>query len=226
MAGARLYLGNGTITALRTDFSSNRHRAMTNPILRITLFSILGLVVAGLFAWQYGFLSPDGKRPAGSGIASIGGPFTLTDHTGQRRTEKDFEGKLTLIYFGYTYCPDVCPTALHVAVENLGDKAQGINPVFITIDPERDTVSHLNDYVKNFHKDMIGLTGSAEEIKKAAKVYRVYFRKAETAENAGKDYLMDHSSVVYLMDRQGRYITHFTHQSQSTDIEAALRKHL
>ena len=199
---------------------------MNNSLLRLTLFSILGLIVAGLFAWQYGFLSPDGKRPAGSGIASIGGPFTLTDHTGQQRTEKDFEGKLMLIYFGYTYCPDVCPTALQVmsvAVESLGDKAKAITPIFITVDPERDTVSHLSDYVKNFHKDMIGLTGTEEEIKKAAKVYRVYYRKAETGENTGKDYLMDHSSIVYLMDRDGRYITHFTHQSQSAEIEKTIR---
>lgn len=202
---------------------------MNNSILRITLFSVLALIVAGLFAWQYGFLSPDGRRPGGSGIAAIGGPFTLTDHTGTQRTEKDFQGKLMLIYFGYTYCPDVCPTALQVmsvAVNNLGEKAKAITPIFITVDPERDTVAHLKDYVKNFHKDMIGLTGTEDEIKKAAKVYRVYYRKAESGENTGKDYLMDHSSVVYLMDREGRYVTHFTHQSQSTDIEARIREML
>jgi protein SCO1/2 len=202
---------------------------MNSTLLRTTLFSILGLVVAGLFAWQHGFLSPDGKRPTGSGIAAIGGPFSLTDHNGQRRTEKDFEGKLMLIYFGYTYCPDVCPTALQVmsvAVDNLGDQAKSVSPIFITVDPERDTVAHLSEYVKNFHKDMIGLTGTAEEIKNAARVYRVYYRKAETAENAGKEYLMDHSSVVYLMGRDGRYLTHFTHQSQSEDIEKFIRKHL
>jgi len=209
--------------------SRHRCRSMNSTILRTTLFSILALVVAGLFAWQYGLLSPDGRRPAVSGIAAIGGPFTLTDHTGAPRTEKDFQGKLMLIYFGYTYCPDVCPTALQVmsvAVDNLGEKAKSITPIFITVDPERDTVSHLNSYVKNFHKDMVGLTGSADQIKKAAKVYRVYYRKAETEKNAGKDYLMDHSSVVYLMDREGRYVTHFTHQSQSADIAAKIREYL
>lgn len=202
---------------------------MNSSLFRITLFSILALVVAGLFAWQYGFLSPDGRRPGTSGIAAIGGPFTLTDHTGQARTEKDLQGKLSLIYFGYTYCPDVCPTALQVmsvAVDNLGDKAKGVTPVFITVDPERDTVAHLKKYVSNFHKDMIGLTGTADQIKNAAKVYRVYYRKAEADKNASDEYLMDHSSVVYLMDRDGRYITHFTHQSQSEDIEATLRKYL
>ena len=204
--------------------------AMTNRLVRITLFSALGIVIAMLFAWQYGFLSPGGSRPGASGIAKIGGPFTLTDHTGTVRTELDFRGKLTLIYFGYTYCPDVCPTALQimsVALQNLGGQADSVTPVFITIDPERDTAKHLSDYVKNFHARMVGLTGSAEQIKQAAKVYRVYYRKAQPASGApDQEYLMDHSSVVYLMDRDGRYITHFTHQSQSEDIEAAIRKYL
>jgi protein SCO1/2 len=183
-----------------------------------------------LFAWQYGFLSPGGGRPGVSGIAKIGGPFTLQDHTGAVRTEKDFRGKLPLIYFGYTYCPDVCPTALQVmsvALQNLGGKAEAVIPVFITVDPERDTTKHLSDYVKNFHPRMVGLTGTAAQIKDAAKVYRVYYRKAEPAPgDPPKDYLMDHSSVVYLMDREGRYLTHFTHRSTSEDIETAIRKYL
>ena len=160
---------------------------MTNRLVRITLFSILGLVVAALFAWQYGLLSPGGGRPGTSGIAKIGGPFTLTDHTGATRTEKDFRGKLMLIYFGYTYCPDVCPTALQVmsvAMQSLGDKGASVKPIFITVDPERDTAKHLSDYVKNFDAKMMGLTGTADQIKQAAKVYRVYYRKAPPAKGA------------------------------------------
>ena len=203
---------------------------MNNRLIRITLFSALGIVIAVLFAWQYGFLSSGGSRPGASGIAKIGGPFTLTDHTGAVRTEQDFRGKLMLIYFGYTYCPDACPTALQVmsvALQRLGEKAESVTPIFITVDPERDTAKHLNDYVKNFHARMVGLTGSAAQLKQAAKVYRVYFRKAESASgDPPEDYLMDHSSVVYLMDREGRYITHFTHQSPSEKIEAAIRKYL
>ena len=201
---------------------------MNNKLVRITLFSVLGIVVAMLFAWQYGFLSPGGVRPGASGIAKIGGPFTLIDHTGTVRTEKDFHGKLMLIYFGYTYCPDVCPTALQVmsvALQDLGKKAAAVVPILITIDPERDTPKHLSGYVKNFHPNMIGLTGSAEQIKQAAKVYRVYYRKAPPAKGeSATEYLMDHSSVVYLMDRDGRYITHFTHQSQSEDIAKTVQK--
>ena len=194
------------------------------------LFSAVGTVIVVLFAWQYGFLSPGGGRPGTSGIAQIGGPFTLTDHTGAVRTEKDFRGKLMLIYFGYSYCPDVCPTALQimsVAVERLGPKAKSVVPVFITVDPERDTVDHLQKYVKNFGGGMVGLTGTAEQIKQAAKVFRVYYRKAEPADGAPpENYLMDHSSVIYLMDRDGRYLTHFTHQTPSEKIEATIREHL
>jgi len=203
---------------------------MNHRLIRITLFAALGVVIAVLFAWQYGFLPSDGGRPGTSGIAKIGGPFTLTDHTGAVRTDKDFRGKLMLIYFGYTYCPDVCPTALQimsVAVQKLGAKGDSVTPIFITVDPERDTAKHLGDYVKNFDARMVGLTGSAAQIKQAAKAYRVYYRKAEPAPgNPPTDYLMDHSSVVYLMDREGRYITHFTHQSPSEKIEAAIREHL
>lgn len=203
---------------------------MENRIVRITIFSVLGLLIAVLFAWQYGFLSPGGSGSGSSGIAQIGGPFTLVDQTGAVRTDKDFHGKLMLVYFGYTYCPDVCPTALQVmsvAVQDLGPKAKDVVPIFITVDPDRDTVKHLAAYVKNFDPRMVGLTGSADQIKQAAKVYRVYYRKAEPAPGSPpKDYLMDHSSVIYLMDRQGHYITHFTHRSQSEDIEAAIREHL
>jgi len=202
---------------------------MKSRLVPIALFSALILVIAALFAWQYGLLSPGG-RPGMSGIAKIGGPFTLVDQTGAVRTEKDFRGKLMLIYFGYSYCPDVCPTALQimsVALQTLGAKAKAVTPIFITIDPERDTVKHLREYVKNFDPRMVGLTGSAEQIKQAAKVYRVYYHKAEPAQgNAPDEYLMDHSSVVYLMDREGRYLTHFTHQTPSETIAAAIREHL
>lgn len=202
---------------------------MKGKLVPITLFSALGIVIVALFAWQYGLLSPGGRSGV-TGIAQIGGPFSLVDQTGTVRTEKDFRGKLMLIYFGYTFCPDACPTALQVmsvALDKLGDKAQAVTPIFITVDPARDTPKHMGEYVKNFHQGMVGLSGSAEQIKQAAKVYRVYYRKAEPAAGSPPgDYLMDHSSIVYLMDREGRYITHFTHQSSSEQIEAAIREHL
>ena len=206
---------------------------MNFRVFRIVLYAILGVVVVALFAWQYGFLSPGGGKTGASGVAQIGGPFTLVDQTGATRTDKDFRGKLMLIYFGYTYCPDICPTALQVmsvALDMLGDKANEVVPIMITVDPERDTPSHLRDYVKNFSSRLIGLTGSAAAIKQAAKEFRVYYRKADVNEegkkSTDKDYLMDHSSGIYLMDRKGRYLTHFTPQSQSEDIAKEIRNYL
>lgn len=206
---------------------------MTLRPLRIALVAMLAIFVAGLFAWQYGWLTPHGGRTGGSGIASIGGPFTLVDQTGATRTEQDFRGKLMLIYFGYTWCPDVCLTAVQVmsvALDMLGEQGNEVVPILITVDPARDTPAHLAEYAKNFHPRLVALTGSPEAIAETATAYRVYFRKAdvnaEGVKTEGGNYLMDHSSVVYLMDRDGRYLTHFTHQSRSEDVASRIREFL
>jgi cytochrome oxidase Cu insertion factor (SCO1/SenC/PrrC family) len=139
----------------------------------------------------------------------IGGPFALIDHTGKLRTDEDFRGKLLLIYFGYSYCPDVCPTDLQqigLAVDRLGAGAEAVQPLFITLDPERDTAAHLADYVPLFHARLIGLTGSAEQIRRVALAYRVYYAKYPPD---SPDYVIDHSSFVYLLDKAGKYIGFF-----------------
>jgi protein SCO1/2 len=160
-----------------------------------------------------------------AGTPVIGGPFALTDHNGKRVTDADFKGKPTLIYFGFTYCPDVCPTSLllmQTAVEQLGkDADQRVNMVLITVDPERDTPAVLKDYVGNFGPTIVGLTGSPEDIAAAAKAFRVYYRKVEGKD--GGPYLMDHSSIFYLLDQRGRFVKHFTHQSRAEDIAAAIK---
>lgn len=160
----------------------------------------------------------------GTGIALVGGPFSLTDQTGRRVTDKDFLGKYMLVIFGYTYCPDVCPTELQVmsaALDQLGTKADSIQPLFITIDPQRDTPEVLKQYVSNFHPRLVGLTGTADEIASVAKAYRVYYSKVEN--NAGPDnYLMDHSTIIYLMDRQGRFLKHFTYTTDAPAFAQAL----
>jgi len=196
---------------------------MNRTVLRIAIWLPAALVVVALIAWQWG-LPPFGPRQPG-GITAIGGPFTLVDQNGATRTDKDFRGRLMLIYFGYTFCPDVCPTALQVmtvALEELGEKAKAVQPILVTIDPARDTPAHLKSYVANFYPGMIGLTGSEAQVRAAAKAYRVYFRKA----GEGGDYLMDHSSIIYLMDREGRYLTHFTHNTPSETMAAEIAKRL
>jgi len=139
----------------------------------------------------------------------IGGPFVLVDHTGKTRTDEDFRGKLLLIYFGYSYCPDVCPTDLQqisLAIKGLGTAGEAIQPLFITLDPERDTAAHLADYVPLFHPRLIGLTGSAEQIRRVALAYKVYYAKYPPG---SPDYVVDHSSFIYLIDENGKYIGFF-----------------
>jgi cytochrome oxidase Cu insertion factor (SCO1/SenC/PrrC family) len=138
----------------------------------------------------------------------IGGPFALVDQTGARRTDADFRGRILLVYFGFTYCPDVCPTDLQEiagALDRLGPAAEAVQPLFITVDPERDTADHLKEYVALFHPRLVGLTGSAAAIQDAARAYRVYFAKVPL----DKDYTVDHSAFIYLMDRDGGYLGFF-----------------
>ncbi len=150
------------------------------------------------------------------GTPLVGGPFKLTNHLGKEVTEKDFLGKYMLVYFGYTFCPDVCPTSLQVmvdALEALGPDAEKVVPVFFTIDPERDTAEVLKEYVIQFHPRLVGLTGPEEAVKAAVKSYRVYRAKVTDEETKGedKDYLMDHTSITYLMGPDGKFIKHFAH---------------
>jgi len=163
-------------------------------------------------------------------VPAIGGPFTLTDHNGKQVTEKDFHGKNMLVFFGYTFCPDVCPTTLtdiSEAMEKLGDDANKVTPVFITIDPARDTPEYLKEYVEHFDPRMVALTGTPEQITAVAKAYRVYFAKAAQEKGAdADDYLMDHSSVSYLMGPDGAFKIHFSHGTKPDILAQRIRENL
>jgi cytochrome oxidase Cu insertion factor (SCO1/SenC/PrrC family) len=173
-------------------------------------------------------------KPAGTGLGSmissgralVGGPFTLTDHTGRRVTERDFLGRHLLIFFGFTHCPDVCPTGLQTiaaALDKLGPKADRITPVFVTVDPERDTPEAMGAYIKSFHPRLTGLTGSAADIAAAAKAYRVFYaRTADDKSTAG--YTMDHSTIIYLMGPDGAFLSHFTHTTPVETLVSSLAK--
>ena len=153
------------------------------------------------------------KGAVSIGNATVGGPFSLVDHTGRRVSNADFSGRFTLVFFGFTFCPDVCPTALQVtsaALEKLGPKAARVTPLFITVDPERDTPEQLKSYVGSFHPSLVGLTGTQAEIDAVAKAYRVYFKRVKD-ERSSAGYTMDHTSIIYLMGPDGRFLTHFTH---------------
>jgi cytochrome oxidase Cu insertion factor (SCO1/SenC/PrrC family) len=160
------------------------------------------------------------------GRGTVGGPFTLTDQNGRPRSDTDFRGKLMIVYFGYTHCPDVCPSdlmAITQALDALGPAAEGVQPVFITIDPERDTKG-LAEYVSAFHPSLIGLTGSAEEIRRVANAYKAFYVKV-TDERSG-DYSIDHAGVIYLMGRNGEYLGFMPPQTAPDRLTEILRKNL
>jgi cytochrome oxidase Cu insertion factor (SCO1/SenC/PrrC family) len=162
-----------------------------------------------------------------TGEALIGGPFELTDQNSTKVTDQTFKGRLMLIYFGFTYCPDACPTALGImsaAIDKLDGAADRVVPILITVDPERDTPQVLKDYVSNFHPRMMGLTGSKEQIAQVAKAYRVFYQKA--AGPTPDDYLMDHTMLIYLMDGDGKYLTHFGPDATPDQMADEIRKHL
>lgn len=157
----------------------------------------------------------------------IGGPFSLIDHTGKPRRDTDFRGKLMLVYFGYTLCPDVCPTDLQqigLALEQLGAQAKEVAPIFITLDPERDTRELLSNYVPSFHAQLVGLTGSADAIREAARAYKVYYAKVPVA--GWSRYTVDHSSFIYLMGRDGKYLGFLPPGTTAPRIAATLKPYL
>ncbi len=170
-------------------------------------------------------LSP-ASGPITSGKALVGGPFTLTDDSGKRVTDKDYRGRYMLVFFGYTSCPDICPAGLQLisaALENLGPKADQITPIFVSVDPDRDTPEKLAAYVKNFNPRLVGLTGTPEEIAAVATAYKVYYKKVPNAD-APDDYGMDHTSIIYLMDPRGEFVTHFTPTTTVDELTAKLDK--
>jgi protein SCO1/2 len=191
--------------------------------LAAVLLGALVILGVGVFLGLAHRDSPRGA--AGTLLASaVGGPFRLVDQNGKMVTDADLRGKWSLVYFGYTHCPDACPTALNdiaVALDELGPKRGAVRPVFITVDPERDTPEVLKAYVTAFDAPILALTGTPEEIAQAAKSYRVYYAKHP---EAGGDYSMDHTSVIYVMDPQGRFTASFTHESSPEEIAERLKK--
>ena len=140
----------------------------------------------------------------------VGGSYNLTDHNGNKVTDKSFSNKFKIIYFGYTFCPDICPTGMAVisqALDLLGNKAKRIKPIFITVDPKRDNVEIMAEYHSHFHPSFSNLTGTLDQIRRVAKLYRVYYKKSDASE--AENYLMDHSSIMYVLSPEGEYINHF-----------------
>lgn len=170
-----------------------------------------------------------GPRVATTGTALIGGPFTLIGHDGKPVTDQAFRGKYMLVFFGFTHCPDICPAELQVmsaALDELGPKANDVIPIFITLDPERDTPQAVTDYVRNFGQRFVGLTGSPEQVAAAAKAYRVTYSKFQEEGAKPDDYTIDHVALVYLMGKDGEYLANFAYGTPAAKMAEALRRYL
>ncbi len=208
-------------------------RKLVYPVLLLLLAAITAISGWEFYAArQAAREASERKADATANRKSIGGSFSLTDHTGRRVTDADFRGKFLLVFFGYTYCPDVCPTAManvSLVMEALGEDADAVQPLFISIDPQRDDPAEMADFVGQFDPRIIGLTGTPEEIAEVARKYRVYYRKV-TAKELGEessgddqDYLMDHSAYLYLMGPDGQFLEVFTHTQDPAEIARAIR---
>jgi protein SCO1/2 len=190
-------------------------------ILVVLTAFVAGLVIfLGVILYATGQLGGSGPGPS-----AIGGPFKLTDQNGKAITEADFKGKPTLVFFGFTHCPDVCPTTLFEVSEvlrTLGKDADRVNALFVTVDPERDTPSLMKEYLSAFDPHIVGGTGDAQAVAATEKVYRVYSKKVPT--DGG--YTMDHSAIIYLMDKDGRFVAPFNLKRKPEEAAADLSRYL
>ncbi|HEY1876590.1 MAG TPA: SCO family protein [Rhizomicrobium sp.] len=187
-------------------------------------YLLLVAALAGGLLWHESEMVPGLGKTVITGQATVGGPFRLTDQAGKTVTDADFHGRYMLIYFGYSFCPDVCPTTLGVmaqALEKMGADSARIVPIFITVDPARDTPKVLADYMKAFGPQFVGLTGSDAEIKAVEKAYRVYAAKRPLANG---NYGMDHSSVMYLMGPTGKMVTVYDEAISPDDLAKDLKQ--
>jgi protein SCO1 len=186
-------------------------------------YAIVGLLVAAMLLAAGGYLFLSGNQP---GALTVGGPFSLSDGDGLPVTDQTWRGKYMLVYFGYTFCPDVCPTTLSSvadALDKLGAKADRVQPLFITVDPKRDTAPVVKQYAAAFGPRFVGLTGSPEQIAATTRAYRVYYREHRTGDGPD-DYTMDHGSVLYLMGPDGRFIAPVRADQTGPEMAAALTK--
>jgi protein SCO1/2 len=167
-----------------------------------------------------------GASPLANPTAAIGGPFRLTDQNGKSISDQDLKGRPFLVFFGFTHCPEVCPTALadiSQIMDKLGADAEKVNALFVTVDPERDTPAVLKDYLTSFNPRLIGVGGDADALAAVAKAYRVYYKKVPLKDG---DYTMDHTAIVYLMDKNGQFVSPFSLRRRPEDAAAELRRYL
>lgn len=193
-----------------------------------SLGMIIGCSILAVFAYQLrqpiSYVQDLNERQ----LPNLGGPFTLTDQFGKKRSDSDFRGKYMLVYFGYSFCPDVCPLGLQnigAALDQLGRDLDQVVPIFITVDPKRDTVENMHIYAQNWHSSFIMLTGTDKELDPVKQAYKVYAAKVKP-DGTMADYLIDHSALVYLINREGKFIDFFPHTTEPAKIVELIKKQL
>lgn len=199
-------------------------RGLKRGLIVVAILVAVGVLGFAVVSW----LRPGAEQSAGTGQVSIGGAFDLVDQNGQPVSDRTYAGKLMLVYFGFTNCPDICPTGLQtiaIALDQLGTTADGVTPILITVDPERDTPPVMKEYVQAFHERLVGLTGTPEQVAAVARAYRVYYQKVALKDLA-LGYSVDHSGFIYLMDGQGRYLSHFRHDATPEQIAERVKSRL
>ena len=197
-------------------------RAERSRLAILAVVAALVVVLAGVAGWEL-----FGRREVAANV-EIGGPFSLVDKDGHTVTDRDLHGRYALLYFGYTFCPDVCPTTLNsvaAAVDLLGPDAARLTPVFITIDPQRDSPKVVGDYAAAFSPRLLGLTGTAEQVAAVAKAYRVYAVPHRTGPGPN-DYTMDHTSLLYLMAPDGGFVTPVRADQTPAAMAAELKRNM
>lgn len=194
---------------------------------------IAGLILLGtlaMLALYHPALRPQATPAGETGTVAVGGPFTMTDAKGNTFTEANLLGGYSLVFFGFTHCPDICPLTLQVitdAIEQAGPAGERVTPVFVSVDPERDTVESVGAYVAAFHPRFVGLTGTPEQVTATTKAFRVFARKAPLRDTEGKEtgeYTVEHSGLVFLLGPDGRYVTHFPYNTTADEMAAYIRR--
>lgn len=206
--------------------------AVQMRLIRIIILSIVAFIIgAGWAFWDIrnnpGASIDKGSRSVPVAGVKIGGPFTLTDHNGKVVTDQDYAGSYKLIYFGFTFCPSICPTELQKmtkAMNALGEQSKAVQPLFITIDPERDTVDVMKDYISLFGSRFVGLTGTTDQIGDVLKSYRVFAQKAQ--DPSMDEYTMDHSSFIYFMSPEGDLLAIYRVQDSADTIADDIRRRI
>ena len=204
----------------KNENKMNEKELPRKPKVRILISLILAIIAA--IIWLKALNVEEAPTAAENSRALIGGSFALTNHLNEPVTDEDFKGKYMIVYFGYTFCPDVCPMDLQIMADSLyylnPQQLEQITPVFVTIDPDRDTVDIMAEYVNYFHKDLIGLTGTPKQIDVIKNAFRVYAAKADDS----RDYLLNHTAYTYFMDKDGSLLQHFNHGVEPEQMAAKM----